>query len=159
MRGIDRGDQLESYYNVGRKSKKWWRRIFFYCIDRTVTLFGKKMIHPVEHQSEGEKKRDMLSFRLDLAKELIGSYSSWHRFGRCPRSAEHIQLDRLTSSLGHWPIHTGRKGNCVVYLEQIKKKYLPTAGNRHESVFSVNIVKFICVSLWIETVSSFITQQ
>ncbi len=29
MRGVDRGDQLDSYYNVGRKSKKWWRIIFF----------------------------------------------------------------------------------------------------------------------------------
>ncbi len=28
MRGVDRGDQLESYYNVGNKSRKWWRRIF-----------------------------------------------------------------------------------------------------------------------------------
>ena len=29
MRGVDGGDQLESYYNVGRKTRKWWRRIFF----------------------------------------------------------------------------------------------------------------------------------
>ncbi|NKC02329.1 MAG: hypothetical protein GKR90_28035 [Pseudomonadales bacterium] len=33
MRGVDRGDQLESYYNVGRKPRKWWRRIFFFCLE------------------------------------------------------------------------------------------------------------------------------
>ena len=31
--GVYRGDQLESYYNVGRKSKKWWRSILFYCLE------------------------------------------------------------------------------------------------------------------------------
>ena len=33
MRGVDRGDQLMSYYNVGRRSRKWWKRIFYYLIE------------------------------------------------------------------------------------------------------------------------------
>ena len=28
MRGVDRGDQLIGCYNVGRRSKKWWKRVF-----------------------------------------------------------------------------------------------------------------------------------
>ena len=78
MRGVDRGDQLVSYYNVGRKSKKWWRRIFFYCVEVCIlnSFCMEKMVRPTEHQQRGRKKRDMLSFRLDLARELIGTFSS-----------------------------------------------------------------------------------
>ena len=28
MRGVDLSDQRISYYNVGRRSKKWWKRVF-----------------------------------------------------------------------------------------------------------------------------------
>lgn len=28
MRGADRGDQMIGFYNVGRRSKKWWKRVF-----------------------------------------------------------------------------------------------------------------------------------
>ena len=36
MRGIDRGDQLMGYYNVGRRSKKWWKRVFAYLLEVSV---------------------------------------------------------------------------------------------------------------------------
>ena len=29
MRGVDRGDQMIGFYNVARRSKKWWKRVFF----------------------------------------------------------------------------------------------------------------------------------
>jgi len=28
MRGVDRGDQIIGYYNLGRRSTKWWKRFF-----------------------------------------------------------------------------------------------------------------------------------
>ncbi len=33
MRGVDRVDQLVSYHNIGRRSYKWWRRVFFYLLE------------------------------------------------------------------------------------------------------------------------------
>ena len=33
MRGVDRIDQLGSYYNVGRRLCKWWKRVFSYGIE------------------------------------------------------------------------------------------------------------------------------
>ena len=33
MRGVDRGDQLIGYYNIGRRSRKWWKRVFSYIIE------------------------------------------------------------------------------------------------------------------------------
>ena len=80
--------------------------------------------------SEREKK-DMLSFRIELATELIGCFPSPERAAGRPRSSEHVQLDRLNPSLGHWPIQLSSKGRCVVCLEIVRKKSLPTIGHRH----------------------------
>ena len=33
MRGIDRGDQLIGFYNIVRRSKKWWKRVFSYIVE------------------------------------------------------------------------------------------------------------------------------
>ncbi len=32
MRGVDRGDQLMGYYRIGRRSRKWWKRGFWYIV-------------------------------------------------------------------------------------------------------------------------------
>ncbi len=31
MHGVFRGDQMIGYYNIGRRSKRWWKRVFTYC--------------------------------------------------------------------------------------------------------------------------------
>ncbi len=57
---------------------------------------------------------------LELAKQLIGSFSTrCHSAGR-PRSVEHLQLDRLNVNLCHWPKHADRKGNCAVSYHKKK---------------------------------------
>ena len=33
---IDRRDQLMGYYNVGRRSKKWWKRNFAYLLEVSI---------------------------------------------------------------------------------------------------------------------------
>ncbi len=48
---------------------------------------------------------------LELAKQLMGSFSTRCRSANRPRSIEHLQ-HRLNINLGHWPKHADRKGNC-----------------------------------------------
>ena len=36
MGGVDRNDQLKSYYEIVVNSKKWWPRIFYDLVDRCV---------------------------------------------------------------------------------------------------------------------------
>ena len=36
MNSVDKFDQLMSSYNIDRRSKKWWHRIFFYFLDAAV---------------------------------------------------------------------------------------------------------------------------
>ena len=33
MRGVDRGDQLAGYYNLGRRARKWWKRVLYYTVE------------------------------------------------------------------------------------------------------------------------------
>ena len=55
MRGVDLVDQLGSYYNVGRRSCKWWKSVFSYCIESKLEnayVMGS-YIRPDEHASKG----------------------------------------------------------------------------------------------------------
>ena len=72
MRGVDRGDQLIGYYNIGRRSKKWWRRVFAYLVE--VAALNAFVLFQYTHTPSSRK--DYLQFRLRLAEELVGSFSS-----------------------------------------------------------------------------------
>ena len=73
MRGVYRGDQLQNYYNVGRKFRKLWRRIFFYCIEVTISnsFCQEKMVKPVDIYNEGERKETCFHLGLSLQRNLL----------------------------------------------------------------------------------------
>jgi len=79
---VNKGDQLQAYYNMNRRRKKWWRRVVLYflevCIINAYVLLG--YFHE-RHDSNGRKKRDILSFHLDLAHELVGGFRSHSGLG------------------------------------------------------------------------------
>lgn len=43
MRGVDKGDQMIGYYNIGRRSKKWWKRVFSYLVE--VSILNAFVLH------------------------------------------------------------------------------------------------------------------
>ena len=97
----------------------------------------------VEHTQRGRKKRDVLQFRLELASELIGGFSSRKSPGRSCST----ELERLNGSLGHWPVHVKNKLDCVVCSAIICKKHLPRSKNRHESRIQCSHCKVhLCVA-------------
>ena len=74
MAGVDRHDQLSSYYRIGIGSHKWWRYVFFFLVNTAVTnawiLWKKADEHP-----NNMKKFDQMKFRLHLADQLRGGYA------------------------------------------------------------------------------------
>ncbi|CAG9568336.1 unnamed protein product [Danaus chrysippus] len=67
MGGGDHFDQLRPHYAVGRRSRKWWTRIFYFFIDVAITnayLIYKTNIrvHSVMNQKE---------FRIALSRKLV----------------------------------------------------------------------------------------
>ena len=73
MRGIDRGDQLMGYHNVGRRSKKWWKCVFAYLLE--VSILNTYVL---QNFKMGETEKDFLSFRLALVTQLVGTYRRSH---------------------------------------------------------------------------------
>ena len=133
MRGVDRGDQLIGCYNVGRRSKKWWKRVFAHTLECSIlnAYILERHAKPLQHALRGRNKRDFLRFRLELAEQLIGTFRSRKRAGR-RRSTE---SDRLKPQLGHLPIQVANKLECVVCNTRRAKLKLTRSQLRHETRF------------------------
>ena len=67
MRGVDRGDQLIQYYNIGRRSKKRWKRVYSYILE--VCCLNAYVLD--KHIRTGRARRDYLVFRIELAEGLV----------------------------------------------------------------------------------------
>ena len=65
MGGVDRSDQLLSYYGFCHRTVKWWRRAFFHLLDLSVVngyiLYRR---HGAGHCTHEQ-------FRVELARELL----------------------------------------------------------------------------------------
>ncbi|KAJ8930931.1 hypothetical protein NQ314_016230 [Rhamnusium bicolor] len=64
---VDKSDQLKSYYEIDRKRKRWWLRIFWHFID--LTIVNAFILFRI--QSEG-KSITLKDFRTSVARGLIG---------------------------------------------------------------------------------------
>ena len=77
MGGVDRGDQLRGYYNCKVKSRKFYKYIFYFLLDVSITnafiLYKNFRSSPTFNTIK--------KFRLQLARELIGEYTSRRRAG------------------------------------------------------------------------------
>lgn len=73
MGGVDRFDQLLERYSIGRRANKWWHRIFYYLLD--MAIVNAYILMKINKRS----KIDQLTFRLNLARQLISGYSSRKR--------------------------------------------------------------------------------
>ena len=129
MRGVDRGNQLIGFYNIGRRSKKWWKRIFAYILECSLlnAYSPEKHAEPLEHALRGHKK-DFLRFPIDVAEKLI-HVGGRKRAGR-RRSSE---TERLKVELGHWPIQVSDKRECVACNIKRAKQKLSRSQLRHET--------------------------
>lgn len=100
MGGVDRGDQLLSYYGFPHRTVKWWRRAFFFLVD--VAIVNSYIMYC--EQSRGRRMSHEL-FRLELAKELISAGSDTSQThpqpSHGPRHQPQQPLARLTER--HFP--------------------------------------------------------
>ncbi|XP_033126654.1 piggyBac transposable element-derived protein 4-like [Anneissia japonica] len=102
MGGVDRADQLRSYYCVDRKSRRWHMRLFWHIFDTTVT--NAYIIHKEWQFRNKVPPTSLIMFRYYLAEQLMGDFSSRQRVGR-PAAAlsmrvnashEHVIVDLRT---------------------------------------------------------------
>ena len=72
MGGVDRSDQLRSYYSACRPSKKWYKYLFLFIVN--LSLVNSFIIFKENVQRRG--RRTQVDFRFALAKQLIAGFSS-----------------------------------------------------------------------------------
>ena len=106
MGGVDLSYQLCGYYAVGRKSRKWWRYLFWFCVDLSIANASI-----LETLAPNHSTRKQLAFRLELAKKLIGDFQNR---GLSPSSGN---LEG-----GHWPIPFS-KGRCKRCLKNKRNTF------------------------------------
>ena len=143
---------MKSYYPIPVAGKKWWSRIFYDLIDRTI--YNSFVL---EQESTHHAKRSQKLFRIDLAKQLIDNFSSRRKRGR--PSDEHFLARHIER---HFPdfLPTNAKGKrlerrCKVCYDGGKVKrtsyYCPDcdvglcAG--HRKCFCV-YTSFFCTLHW-----------
>lgn len=108
MGGVDRADQLRSYYEVGRSSRKWWRYILWHLVN--VSIVNAYLLFTcAEHRPPLPKSYSHLKFRTDLAELLCTGFSSRKICGRKPSSQFPVTVPM--SNLGPHKLEkiTGRK--------------------------------------------------
>ena len=77
MNGVDRADQLTVYYSFTRKTKKWWRKIFFWLLEvSTVNSY-------ILYKEAGTSRKSHLDFR----RSVITSLAEQHLHALPPRPA------------------------------------------------------------------------
>ena len=113
MGGVDYNYQLRGYYHVRLKSKKFYKYIFWYILDVTIT----NSFILTNHYTDC-KIQDMKTYRTQLAKALIGTYCSRKRIGR-PQLTPSKKF-----SPAHFPIKQEHYRRChYCYNHNNKRRY------------------------------------
>ena len=107
MGGVDRADQLRSFYFTGYSSRKWYRYIFWFLFN--LSICNAFVLESMYRNNRGQRKRAMINFRIDLAKQLINDFSQRQRKPRSQEPQEHFVAQNA-----HVSVHVGgRKRKCV----------------------------------------------
>ena len=68
MGGVDKADQLMSYYGFSHRTLKWWRRAFFHLVDNAIV--NSYILYTLSEQAD--RKLDHKQYRIQLARQLLG---------------------------------------------------------------------------------------
>ena len=132
MGGVDRADQLRSFYFAGYSSRKWYRYIFWFLFNLSVC--NSFILESIYRTNQGERKRPMINFRLDLAKRLIKGFSQRKRKRRSQEA-----LNQPVAREEHISVHVqGRKRKCVQWIQAGRRT---PKGYKVETRFECSLCK------------------
>ena len=101
MAGVDKRDQYRGYYHIRMKSCKCYKYIFWFLFEVCVlNSFIVSRYSPCNHPNT-----TYLSFRTQLAKELIGTYCS-RKHHIHTRTLVHYSL---VCNAQHYPLKTNKR--------------------------------------------------
>ena len=125
MLGVDKLDQLVSYYSFVHRSVKWWRKVFFWLLE--VSVVNSYIIYKEECMKQGINPKTHLGHR----RALIDSLSEVIRTSvRVPhRLSASNSLERL-QPIKHFMTKGTKRKDCVVCSSR------KPGGTRHLTLFT-----------------------
>lgn len=119
MAGVDRLDQM-TRVNKEKKSLRWYRKIETKL--RQISIYNAYILEgSVEnHEKPNKRKRDLLSFKMELAHSLIGDFSGKKAFKRPRMATDDARLDNMD----HLPKPAGSNDHVCVVCNKKHRNYL-----------------------------------
>ena len=120
MGGVDRLDQM-SRISKSKKSIHWYRKIEVKL--REISIYNAYILEgtAIDHNATNKRKRDLLSFRMDLAHQLIGNYRQQRKVFKRPRLQDND--DERLDEKAHWPTGTGSSNTVCVVCNKLHTVY------------------------------------
>ena len=128
MNSVDKFDQLMSSYNIDRRSKKWWHRIFFYFLDAAVLNAYISYKHFIDIELKNFKGKCAEGFVTETLLDKIPPSETTLRSIpiRIKNSKPTVSLEIRKTSSKHQPIRVhGTRRRCA--LCSTKKKEFRTS--------------------------------
>ena len=126
MLGVDKLDQMMSYYSFLHKTVKWWRKVFFWILE--VATVNAYIIYKVLAEKRGERPMSHLAFRrkviLSLSEPIRSSVIPRARPG--PRASSNVERLR---QVPHYLKKGRKRRDCVVCSNREE------GGTRHLSLY------------------------
>eukprot|EP00745_Piridium_sociabile_P039652 TRINITY_DN74564_c0_g1_i2.p1 TRINITY_DN74564_c0_g1~~TRINITY_DN74564_c0_g1_i2.p1 ORF type:complete len:596 (+),score=111.91 TRINITY_DN74564_c0_g1_i2:65-1852(+) len=125
--GVDKHDQLRSYYGSRLKFKKWWKYVLFFCLDTAAVN-----AYIIYKQTAAAPLKTHLEIQTDIFMGMIAGFCGRKRMGRPP-------IRDLADRHKHTPskVQTARgKKECVLCRKEGRKT---PAGKAIQSTFQCAI--------------------
>ena len=108
MGGVDLHDQMVTLYELDRKSRKWWRKVFFRML---MVAVHNSFVVFCETQ---RKKIPFLNYLVSLAEGLIDYGRSRMPWKRTRKVGRRLDAAKLKPNIGnHFPVKEQQRRRCV----------------------------------------------
>lgn len=106
---VDHFDHLKSLYEIDRKSRKWWHRIFFHFLD--VSTINAFILHQMLFKGSGEKitvkdfRREIIRGLMSMGNEVIPRKRTASKItGTIKKHKVHIPEEKRLQGVAHIPV-------------------------------------------------------
>ena len=110
MGGVDRNNRGAEMYRISRQTNKWRWAVFWHLMD---SLIHNAWVLMYPDGAGNDRKKQQLQFRINLAKQLIGTYSC--------RRRERSKDVRPAPFVQHYPERRPIQARCVCKCGRVVK--------------------------------------
>lgn len=109
MAGVDKSDQYSTCYEINRKSKKWWKRVYYRLLLMAVSNSW------IIYKSFKSKPMSLIDFLMPLSEELIemGKCKAHNRKVVAGGGGHPSKRMKLMKNIGHQPIRQTNRRRCA----------------------------------------------